>query len=64
MWQISDLLSECVSALRYARGSLFQNEIQQINMKFYDFHNDVNVSDGSNIGEGTLLIQKSRGVLI
>ena len=31
----------------------------EFNMKFYDFHNDVSVSDGSNISEGTLLIQKS-----
>ena len=59
VWQISDLLLVFISAIRYAHGALFLTEIQQINMKFYDFHNDVNVSDGSTIGEDTLLIQKS-----
>ena len=64
MWQISDLLLECISALRYAHGSAIQNEIIQISMKFYEFPTEVDVSDGCDIGEGTLLIQKSRGVLI
>ena len=64
VWQISDLLLEYISALRYAHGSDVLNEITQISTKFYEFQTDVDFSDGCDVGVGTLLIQKSRGVLI